>query len=180
MLSDLAKNLFGRSSAERPEMPYSAALTCRRAELTARIAAVPWGEYRTAYGPATDVAALLEQLLFDTERRADQAAGHLLCALCHQDVEVDSAALPCSPFLLLAFEHASEDLATSLLDLIYRLITCDACASDPNRDEWMPLLRHSFLAAASTFVPYVGHPNLQIRKYAEDIVRELHKDERNA
>jgi hypothetical protein len=173
MLTDFAKNLFGGHRAERPQLPYSAALTCRRAELTARIAAIPWGEYLTAYGPATNVPPLLEQLLFGTEQSADEAVGHLLCALCHQDVEVDSAALPCFPFLVLAFEHAGEDLALFLLDLIHRLVTCEGGASDPDRDAWLPLLRKSFAAAVSTFESYAGHPNFQVRKYAGDIVREI-------
>jgi hypothetical protein len=176
-LKDFGKILFGtgKTATGRPESAYSAALTLRRVELAAQIARVPWDKYRTAYPPATDVAAVLEQLLFGTTSQADEAVLYLQNALCHQDVEVDSAALPCAPFLLVAFENASEHLALCLLGLMHSCITLEACASDPSRDEWAPLLRHTFAASASTFTPYVNHPNLEIRKSAEDILRELEK-----
>jgi len=176
-LKDFAKILFGtgRTATGRSESAYSAALTLWRVELAAQIARVPWDKYRTGFPPDANVATVLEQLLFGTEHQAVEAVKDLHWGLCHQDVEVDSAALPCLPFLLLAFEHASENLALYLLDFMRRLITTEASASDPSRNEWAPLLRSTFGASAPNFTPYLNHPNLEIRKYAEDILRELEK-----
>ena len=88
------------------------------------IRAIPWAEFETAYGPATDVPAQLRHLA-GTDRSAALAASHeLWCGLCHQHVYVSSAARPALPFILGALDRAGPDLAVEILDILLGFAVC--------------------------------------------------------
>jgi hypothetical protein len=56
------------------------------------------------------------------DRKAALAATHdLWCGLCHQHVQVGSAALPALPFLLEVFDSADREMAVELLDIFLGL-----------------------------------------------------------
>jgi hypothetical protein len=64
------------------------------------INAVRRAGFGTAYGPAVDVPAQLQRLGGPDKTEAMAALQDLWCGLCHQDVQVDSAALRALPFFL--------------------------------------------------------------------------------
>jgi hypothetical protein len=83
-----------------------------------RINLIPWGNFSTAYGPAVKVPDQLRRLA-GPDRKAALAASHdLWCGLCHQHVQVGSAALPALPFLLEVLDSADREMAVELLDIV--------------------------------------------------------------
>src|SRR4051794_22817082 len=83
-----------------------------------RVAAVDWTAFRTAYGRADDVPGQLIRLASPDKSTALQASHELWCGLCHQHVQVGTAALPALPFLLEAIRGADDALAYEILDII--------------------------------------------------------------
>jgi hypothetical protein len=83
-----------------------------------RLGAVTWADFRTAYGPAVNVADQLRQLAGPDEKAALHASHELWCGRRHQHVQVGSAALPALPFLLEVLDSANRQLSVELLDIL--------------------------------------------------------------
>ena len=83
-----------------------------------RLNSIAWGDYHTAYGPAVNVPDQLRRLAGPDRKAALDATHGLWCGLCHQHVQVGSAALPALPFLLGALEEAHRDMTVELLDIL--------------------------------------------------------------
>ena len=83
-----------------------------------RIAEIDWSQYRTAYGDAGAVRSQLRRLRSVNEEGALSAAHDLWCGLCHQHVQIGSAALPALPFLVEAFDLANNQLKVELMDTL--------------------------------------------------------------
>ena len=92
-----------------------------KTKLDERLSVVPWGDYFTAYGPAVNVPDQLRRLA-GPDREAALAASHdLWCGLCHQHVQIGSAALPALPFLMEVLDMAGRDMSVELLDIMLGL-----------------------------------------------------------
>jgi hypothetical protein len=76
-----------------------------------RINLVAWGDFHTAYGPAVKVPDQLRRLAGPDLKAALEASHELWCGLCHQHMQVGSAALPALPFLLEVLDSADRDMA---------------------------------------------------------------------
>ena len=86
-----------------------------------RVAKIDWSQYHTAYGVATDVPGQLRRLRSKDEMEAMGASHDLWCGLCHQHVQIGSAALPALPFLLEVFATASDKLRVEIMDILLGL-----------------------------------------------------------
>ena len=83
-----------------------------------RIAAVDWTAFHTAYGRADDVPNQLLRLASSDKATALKASHDLWCGLCHQHVQIGTAALPAFPFILEVMEAADDALVYEILDII--------------------------------------------------------------
>jgi hypothetical protein len=83
-----------------------------------RLDAIAWGNFSTAYGPAVKVPDQLRRLAGVDRKAALNATHELWCGLCHQHVQVGSAALPALPFLLEVLDTADRDMIVELLDIL--------------------------------------------------------------
>ena len=83
-----------------------------------KISPFDWASYHTAYGRADKVAAQLLNLASPEKEKAMNATHDLWCGLCHQHVQIGSAALPAMPFILEVLDIASEALSVEILDLL--------------------------------------------------------------
>lgn len=83
-----------------------------------RLNAIAWGDYHTAYGPAVGVPEQLRRLAGPDRKAALDATHELWCGLCHQHVQVGSAAVPALSFLLEVLDTADRDMTVELLDIL--------------------------------------------------------------
>src|SRR5690242_17286675 len=83
-----------------------------------RLGAIAWGDFGTAYGPAVTVPDQLRRLAGLDRKAAMDSTHDLWCGLCHQHVQVGSAALPALPFLLEVLDRADRDMTVELLDIL--------------------------------------------------------------
>jgi hypothetical protein len=100
------------------------------ADYEARVRAIDWARYATAYGSAAErgppsvqhdpgtTADELVRLASSDRDEALRASHNLWCALCHQHVHVGTAALPATPFVLEVLDIADDELTVELLDIL--------------------------------------------------------------
>jgi len=150
---------------------------------TKRLNGIDWPQYQTAYGEATPVKSQLQRLRSDDEEEQMSASHDLWCGLCHQHVQIGSAALPALPFLIEFFESANDRLKVELLDIFLGL----AITSNPNRIEqfaaalgnapvrlhWIEEVRLGLIGILPLIIPLKKHTNQDIAMFATSIVDEL-------
>jgi hypothetical protein len=158
------------------------------ADLRDRLAAIPWTEYRTAYGDAdgehwfetasgqrTDRwGSIPEQLLALASNdmpTAMAASHHLWCCLCHQHAYVSSGALPALPFLLEIIDDASDEVAVEILDIITGFATCSR--GDTQDEDWIRELRMRLVAEQDRFTKLARHANSDIAAWGRRVLDEL-------
>jgi hypothetical protein len=149
-----------------------------------RVAGIDWSQFRTAYGVATDVPAQLQRLRSYDHVEAMAASHDLWCGLCHQHVQMGSAALPALPFLLEVFETAAEQLKVEILDILMGF----ALGSNPSRLEqyaqtlgqgrepqepWIAQVRSLLVAQAPRFISLRNDANPEIADFARSVLEEL-------
>lgn len=83
-----------------------------------RLDAITWADFGTAYGPAVKMPDQLRRVAASDRKQALDASHELWCGLCHQHVQVGSAALPALPFLLEVLDEADRDLTVEILDIL--------------------------------------------------------------
>jgi len=155
-----------------------------------RIAAVDWANYDTAYGRTDEIPNQLLRLASRDKPTALKASHDLWCALCHQHVQVATAALPALPFLLEVLATADELLAPEILDIIlgfakgvnrqrrseYLAALGRKAYSDP---EWVIELRARLGNESGRFTELGSHSNANIAELANSIVQELSETVQN-
>ncbi|WP_321473900.1 hypothetical protein [uncultured Paludibaculum sp.] len=149
-----------------------------------RLARIEWSRYQTAYGEASPVQSQLGRLRSANEEEALAATHDLWCGLCHQHVQIGSAALPALPFLLEVFADADDRLKTELLDIFLGLaITSNprrmaefAAAMEnaaPPRPQWIDDVRSGLENALPSILPLRTHADPDIAYFARQIADEL-------
>lgn len=138
----------------------------------ARVRAVQWSEWETAYGRADDVAEQLVALRSDLPT-ALEATHNLWCGLCHQRAFLSSAALPALPFLLEVIDEAPDALIIELLDILVGFAKLTALGAAPNMPDWAIELRTQLIAARHKFDVLAIHPSPDVRDFAAEAVDEL-------
>jgi hypothetical protein len=149
-----------------------------------RIAAVEWTAFHTAYGRADDVPNQLLRLASPDKAMALKASHELWCGLCHQHVQVGTAALPALPFILEVMQAANEPLVYEILDIILgfakgvsRKRHVDfqkALGREPQPDpEWVIALRTRLVNESDRFRMLGTHSNSDIAESANAILQEL-------
>jgi len=102
------------------------------------------------------------------------AASHELWArLCHQHVYVAPAAVPALPFLLEVLEHAAEDLAVELLDILLGFALCTNVWRCDDPPAWATELRDELQQALPRIERFVGHPAKNADYFARRIIDDL-------
>lgn len=149
-----------------------------------RIAAVDWTAFYTAYGRADDVPSQLLRLASPHKATALNACHELWCGLCHQHVQIGTAALPALPFILEVMQVSDESLVYEILDIIlgfakgvnrkrhgdFQKSLGRAPQPDP---EWVIALRAILLDEAQRFRAIHSHSNPEIAELADSILQEL-------
>lgn len=129
---------------------------------------IDWSQYRTAYGPASDVPEQLRRLEGQDEELALQATHDLWCSLCHQHAYVSSAAVPALPHLLRVLDHATDRLAVEILDILVGFAVCDTDGySSP---EWIAQLHEALRAERARFSVLSASSNEEIASFASRIL----------
>ena len=136
-------------------------------DFTARLRAIPWAEYETAYGRADDVPKILGALVGRNETAALKAAYELEATLCHQHVRIDSAALPALPFLLEASERAAPRVGEEIMCVIRGMAACARWAAETSPEryaalEWLRELHAALIAERPRWEALEHHPNPEI------------------
>jgi len=153
-------------------------------KLEQRLGAVAWQDYDTAYGPAIDVPGQLRRLVGSNRQAALDAAHELWCGLCHQHVQLGSAALPALPFLLEALDHADRDIAVELLDILlgfalgvnadrFERFQRSMGRAVPPEEQWVTELRAALLAQVSRFQSLAALRDDDLSGFAAGILDEL-------
>jgi hypothetical protein len=149
-----------------------------------RLATINWSRYQTAYGEASPVESQLRQLRSANREEALAATHDLWCGLCHQHVQIGSAALPALPFLLEVFATADDKLKTELLDIFLGLAlasnprrTAESAATmghtAPPRPQWIDDVRSRLESALPSILPLRTHSDPDIACFAKQIADEL-------
>ena len=149
-----------------------------------RIAAVDCTAFHTAYGRADDVPNQLLRLASPDMATALRASYELWCGLCHQHVQVGTAALPALPFILEVMQAADESLVYEILDIILgfakgvnRKRSVDfqkALGRKPQPDpEWVIALRAGLTTERDQFRVLGNHSNADIAESANAVLQEL-------
>lgn len=149
-----------------------------------RLAGIDWSQYQTAYGEASAVESQLRRLRSVNEDEALAASHDLWCGLCHQHVQIGSAALPALPFLLEVFPTADDRLKTELLDIFLGLaITSNprrmaefaerTGRSAPPRLQWIDDVRSGLENALPSILALRTHADPDIAYFAGQIADEL-------
>jgi hypothetical protein len=150
-----------------------------RAIIDDQLAAVPWAEYETAYGPATEVAEQLRGLGSADEATALRASHDLWCGLCHQHVFASTAAVPALPFILRVLDEASPRLAAEILDILLGFARCTAPealteAARRSPPAWIGELRAGVTAERARLEHLARSPHAEVGDLAREILEELH------
>jgi hypothetical protein len=157
------------------------------ADWNRRLAQVDWSQFHTAYGVATDVPGQLRRLRSADQKEALAASHDLWSGLCHQHVQIGSAALPALPFLLEVFETAGDQLKVEILDILLGLaitsspVRIDEFAkaigaighADAARLPWVADVRSTLVRELPVIVPLRTHANPDIAEFSRRIVEEL-------
>ena len=146
--------------------------------LKQRLAEVPWADYETAYGTATDVPLQLERLIVGGKAAAMPASHDLWCALCHQHVFLSSAALPALPFLLEALDGAGSALRVEILDILLGFARCTsefepAAVAGSEDHQWIRELRARMEAERPRFERMAARGESDEAEFARDVLEEL-------
>lgn len=149
----------------------------------ARLARIDWSRYLTAYGDASAVEHQLRRLRSVDQAEALDATHDLWCGLCHQHVQIGSAALPALPFLLEAFSTASQELKIELLDIFVGLAITSKPSSysdvaivgghDFSQPPWIAEVRAALEAALPEFLPLRTHADPDLSSFACRLTNEL-------
>lgn len=161
-------------------------------DFEARIRAVDWSGYRTAYGPLSaeskgtgdgsefasrrDALVVRLVLLASPDRAlATSAAQELWADLCHQFARVSSASLPVLPFVLEILDSADGDLAVELLDILRGVANClvEGWLDPPG--VWANDLRSRLNAELPRFRALSEHGDDLIAALARDVVEVLRR-----
>ncbi len=150
-----------------------------------RLNAIPWGEFRTAYGPAVHVPDQLRRLAGSDRRAALAASNEVWAGLCHQHVRIDSAALPALPFILDVLDLADQELTLELLDILLGFTigtnrqrallwqrSLGRTEMEPEQG-WVTVLRAVLMAELPRFEGLRSSQSDEVAALAQQIVREL-------
>jgi hypothetical protein len=141
------------------------------------LAKIDWSRYQTAYGEANRVKAQLQRLRSDNREEALQASHDLWCGLCHQHVQIGSAALPALPLLIDAFPSADDQLKIELLDIFLGLAVTSNPQHRRERDDaqpqWIDDVRVGLTAIVPMIAPLQMDTNPDIAYFSKAIVDEL-------
>jgi hypothetical protein len=150
-----------------------------------RLEAIDWENYSTAYGVAVKVPDQLRRLVSTDAKEALDATHELWCGLCHQHVQIGSAALPALPFIMQVLDTASERMTIELLDILLgfaigvnRQKAIDYQSSLVRNDivpeeQWVSDLRIALNTHLPRFKALASSSNEDVAGYASDIVAEL-------
>lgn len=154
------------------------------AEFEQHLGDIRWADFDTAYGPAVDVPGQL-RLLAGSDRQAALDATHeLWCGLCHQHVQVGSAALPALPFLLKVLDQADQEIAIELLDILlgfalgvnrqrFEDFQRSIGREPPPEELWRTELRAALLAETPRFQTLAASPDENVAGFAITTLEEL-------
>ena len=160
----------------------------KKAAIEQMIAAVDWTRYETAYGNAAQdspyyvstgdargyipkVGRSLQELLAEDQTKALRASHDLWCGLCHQHVQVASAALPAFDILMQTLPVVSDKVKVEILDIFYGFAVCTTAETSPVT--WRGWLRAALVAHLADFEKLAQHENEDIAAFAQNIVAEL-------
>lgn len=174
-----------KKAVERIRRTSNDSIVPKSRAFTERLAAVDWSSFDTAYGPATNVSDQLLRLSSPDKSIARQASHDLWCGLCHQHVQVGTAALPALPFLLEVMEIADDQLVVEILDIVLGLAKGvnrreyesfqRSEGREPRPDpEWIIELRGLLLKEDDRFNALSTHSNSEIGEFASAVLQELH------
>jgi len=153
-------------------------------ELRARLSAIDWSLFETAYGAATNVPQQIERLNSSDEKVALSGVRDLWSGLCHQEVQIASAALPALPFILEVLPASSDKVTAEVLDLLAGFaITTDPIGAEeydralgqvPSaRPPWIAVLRARLQNELPLIEGFAMHQNPDIAECANRIIEEL-------
>ena len=153
----------------------------------ARLHAVDWSCYRTIYGAAANIPEQISRLHSSDENVALSGAADLRAGLCHQNVQIASAAVPALPFILGVLPSSSAKVAVEILELLTSFaLTTDAArmqhfASAVGKRRmpqpgWVGELRTALRAALPQIAPYATHEDAVVAELARMFVDELGKN----
>lgn len=152
-----------------------------------RLHAVDWSAFHTIYGTAGKVPEQIERLHSPDENIALSGAADLRAGLCHQHIQIASAALPAFPFIIEMLPAASEKVTIEILELLAGF----ARTTDPVRmrqfasavgkrrmpqPEWVADLRRALETALPRIAAYATHENPAISELARMFAGEIGKD----
>ena len=149
----------------------------KRTAFERKLDEIDWGQYQTAYGVAIDVPKQLERLASKDEEMACAAAEDLDAGLCHQHVDIDSAALPALPFLLEVLDSADQRLTCAILDILDGFATCTKPDYQPEwnkqKGPWVAKLREALRDELPRFRSLQQNPDECIRDCVHNILANL-------
>lgn len=149
-----------------------------------RLDAIDWATFGTAYGPAVAVPDQLRRLAGSNRAAAFAASNDLWCGLCHQHVQVGSAAVPALPFLLDVLDLADRDMTVELLDILlgFAIGVSRQRSEDfhrsigretPPEHQWVADLRAALLAEVPRFRRLAASHVEEIADFAVRTLAEL-------
>ena len=152
-----------------------------------RLHAVDWSLFHTIYGVSTKVPEQIERLHSPDENIAISGAADLRAGLCHQHVQIASAALPAFPFIMEVLPASSEKVTAEILEILAGFaITTDRARMDQFasavgkrrmlRPGWVEELRRALQMALPRVAAYATHENPAIAELARMFVDEVGKD----
>jgi hypothetical protein len=155
---------------------------------TKRVRAIDWDSYHTAYGRADKVPVQLLKLASPDNEKAINATHDLWCGLCHQHVQMGTAALPAIPFILEVLDVASEELTVEILDILLgfalgsnRQRSIDYQIAIGHKDplpepEWIAETRSLLIEQRERFEQLKTHKNSDIKEFSVSILEEFVAD----
>jgi hypothetical protein len=140
-----------------------------------RLNRIDWSAYETAYGPAVNVPKQLARLASPDHSEAMAASHDLWCGLCHQKVQLGTAAVPALPFIIEVLDRADDRLTIEILDIL------DGMAIGTKPDFWrmgkVPSyalqLRQDLQAELPRFRGLTNSAHEEIQHFASSIVDAL-------
>lgn len=155
-----------------------------QSDLKTRLAQIDWSRFFTVYGAAINVPEQIERLNSIDEKVALSGTYDLQAGLCHQEVQIASAALPALPFILECLPGASEKVTAEVLFLLVGFVV----TTDPVRAEqydramgrapepqflWEVEVRAELRKQLPRIEAFATHKNPDIAEFANRFVREF-------
>jgi hypothetical protein len=152
--------------------------------LKLRLNAIDWSSFQTAYGAATNVPQQIERMNSPDEKVALSGIRELWAGLCHQEVQIASAALPALPFIMERLPAPSDKVTAEVLDILAGF----AVTTDPLRAEqyqqalgrkslpqpsWIVDVRSRLRAELDRIAAFTTHQNAEVAECAKRIIEEL-------